>query len=135
MPDSIRLSVTIQAMPQQVYEAWLSSEEHAAFTGDEATVDPTVGGRFIAHGGYINGTTLELEPYSRIVQWWRSTDFPNAAEDSLLEVLLERSPQGTRLTLVHTNIPDGQGDEYTQGWKDFYFEPMKQYFSAKAHGG
>ncbi|MBM3947418.1 MAG: hypothetical protein FJ315_08510, partial [SAR202 cluster bacterium] len=120
------------ATPQQVYEAWLSSEEHAAFTGDEATIDPRVGGRFTAHGGYIQGTTLELEPYSRMLQSWRSTDFHDAAEDSLLEVLLEAVRGGTRLTLVHTNIPDGQGEEYEQGWKDFYFEPMGQYFQEKS---
>ncbi|MDO8751896.1 MAG: SRPBCC family protein [Dehalococcoidia bacterium] len=134
MPDSIKLSVTLSATPEQVYEAWLSSEEHTAFTGDEATIDPTVGGNFVAGSGYIKGTTLELEPYSRIVQSWRSTDFPESAEDSLLEVLLERTRGGTRLTLVHTNIPDGQAEEYEQGWKDFYFEPMKRYFSEKGTG-
>jgi len=26
-------------------------------------------------------------------------------------------------------IPDGQGENYKQGWKDFYFKPMKKYFS------
>lgn len=134
MPESIKLSVTLAATPQQVYEAWLSSEEHTAFTGDEATIDPKIGGKFSAHGGYIRGTTLELDPNSRIVQSWRSTDFPEAAEDSLLEVLLEEARGGTRLTLVHTNIPDGQAEEYEQGWKDFYFEPMKRYFSEKGTG-
>ena len=135
MPESIKLSVALAATPQQVYAAWLDSEEHSAFTGDEATIDPRVGGRFTAHGGYIKGATLELEPHSRIVQSWRSTDFPEAAEDSLLEVLLEKARGGTRLTLVHTNIPNGQGEEYEQGWKEFYFEPMKQYFLEKARGG
>ncbi len=135
MPESIKLSVTLTATPQQVYEAWFSSQEHTAFTGDEATIDPTVGGKFIAGSGYIEGATLEMEPFSRIVQSWRSTDFPEAAEDSLLELLLEEARGGTRLTLVHTNIPDGQGDEYEQGWQEFYFEPMRRYFSEKALGG
>ena len=134
MPESIKLSVTLPATPEQVYEAWLSSEEHTAFTGDEATIDPTIGGKFAAGSGYIRGTTLELEPCSRIVQSWRSTDFPEAAEESLLEVLLEKVRGGTRLTLVHTNIPDGQGEEYEQGWQEFYFEPMTSYFSEKSTG-
>ena len=132
MPESIELSVILPATPQQVYEAWLSSQEHSAFTGDEATVDPTIGGKFTAHDGYIEGVTLELDPFQRIVQSWRTTDFPAGAADSRLEVTLEEASSGTRLTLLHTNIPDGQGNDYKQGWKDFYFEPMKQYFSGNA---
>ena len=132
MPDAIKLSVTLPATPKQVYEAWLSSQAHTAFTGDAATIDPVVRGKFVAGSGYISGTTLNLEPYSRILQTWRSTDFPDASEDSLLEVLLEEASGGTRLTLIHTNIPNGQGEEYQQGWQQFYFEPMKRYFSQKA---
>ena len=132
MPDAIKLSVTLPATPKRVYDAWLNSKEHTAFTGGEATIDPTVGGKFSAHDGYIQGTTLELEPHSRIVQTWRSTDFPDASEESLLEVLLTETRGGTRLTLVHTNIPEGQGEEYEQGWQEFYFEPMRRYFSQKA---
>ena len=134
MTETIQVSAVIPASAERIYKAWLSSQEHTAFTGDKATLDPTVGGQFTGHSGYIKGTTLELEPNSRILQSWRSTDFPNDAEDSLLEVLLEKARGGTRLTLLHTNIPDGQGNEYEQGWKEFYFEPMKRYFSEKGTG-
>jgi len=35
-------------------------------------------------------------------------------------------------TLLHTNIPDGQGESYKKCWKDFYFTPMKKYFKKSA---
>jgi activator of HSP90 ATPase len=35
----------------------------------------------------------------------------------------------TRLTLKHSRIPDGQGEVYRQGWEDYYFQPMKIFFS------
>ena len=62
------------------------------------------------------------------MQAWRTTKFPDDAPDSRLEVLLESDGKNTRLTLLHTNIPEGQGEQYSQGWLDFYFEPMKKYF-------
>jgi activator of HSP90 ATPase len=131
MTESIRISATVKATPRQVYDAWLSSKEHGAFTESKAVVSPKVGGRFTAWDNYISGTTVVLDPYKRIVQKWRTTDFSPGVPDSTLEVLLEETVTGTRMTLLHTDIPQGQGDQYKQGWRDYYFKPMKKYFSAK----
>jgi len=128
MTESLQLSTTLPASAQQVYQAWLSSAEHAGFTGGAAEIDPAVGGAFTAWDGYIQGKTLELEPFSRILQSWRTTDFPAGSADSLLEVRLAEAEGGARITLVHTGTPDGQADEYRQGWEDYYFAPLKEYF-------
>lgn len=130
MPQSFRISAVIPATPQRIYNAWLDSKEHSAFTGGNAVVDPRVGGEFSAWDRQIWGKTIELEPYRRIVQTWRTSEFPPDSPDSRLEVLLAEANGGTRVTLVHTNIPDGQGEEYRQGWKEYYFKPMKLYFKA-----
>ena len=103
-------------------------QQHAGFTGGAAEIDPAVGGAFTAWDGYIQGKTLELEPFSRILQSWRTTDFPAGSADSLLEVRLAEAEGGARITLVHTGIPDGQAAEYRQGWEDYYFAPLKEYF-------
>ena len=118
-----------QEVEERIYKAWLDSTEHGDFTGSPAEIDPKIGGSFSAWDGYIEGVTLELAPYHRILQSWRADDFPPEASDSRLEVLLEVVPEGTRLTLVHSNIPDGQAAEFKQGWEDFYFTPMKAYFT------
>jgi hypothetical protein len=31
--------------------------------------------------------------------------------------------------VLHSAIPEGQGDQYAKGWQDHYFEPMRAYFS------
>lgn len=46
MTESIKVSATLAATPQRVYKAWLSSEEHGAFTGGQAVIDPKVGDKF-----------------------------------------------------------------------------------------
>ena len=128
MADHLTSEIILPAAPQTVYEAWLDSFEHTAFTGGEAEIDSNIGGQFSAWDGYITGRTLELEPFTRIVQSWRTTEFPENAPDSKLEILITPAPKGCQLTLNHTEIPAGQGKQYDQGWKDFYFEPMLKYF-------
>jgi uncharacterized protein YndB with AHSA1/START domain len=129
MPDSFEISTILPVSAQQVYEAWLSSDKHGAMTGGGARIDPVIGGQFNAWDGYITGTTLELEPYRRIVQSWRTAEFPADAPDSRLEILLAEDAAGTRLTLKHSNIPAGQGSSYESGWASNYFDPMKDYFA------
>ena len=128
MAESIEVSEVFPVSPDELYRAWLNSELHSAFTGGTAVFDPTVGGRFTAWDGYIEGTTEQLEPPRRILQSWRTTDFPADSPDSLLEILIEPAEGGSKLTLLHSNIPQGQGKSYEQGWYDHYFLPMKKYF-------
>src|SRR6185369_1989682 len=106
---------TLPASPERVYEAWLDSDEHGAFSGGIAKIDPVVGGKHAAWDSYIEGVNLILEQPRRIVQSWRTTEFPEEAPDSRLEILLDEVDGGTRLTLIHTNIPDGQADQYEGG--------------------
>ena len=118
----------MNAKAEKIYKAWLSTEGHAAITGSPAKVDGSVDGDFSAWDGYISGMFLELEPNRRILQAWRTAEFPSEAEDSIVEILLEEEHNKTKLTLKHTNIPKGQTDNYKTGWEDFYFKPMRKYF-------
>ena len=128
MKNEFTLVVTINSKAEKFYEAYLSSEGHTALTGSPARVDGTVDGDFTAWDGYIQGMFLELEKNKRIVQAWRTAEFPAEAEDSIVEILLEEDHGKTKLTLKHTNIPKGQMDNYKTGWEDFYFKPMREYF-------
>ena len=128
MKNGFTLSEIIPAKPAEIYEAWLSTEGHTAMTGSPAKVDGNVGGKFSAWEGYIFGTTLELTLNQRIVQTWRTSEFRNDAPDSHLEILLEEVVEGTKVTLIHHDMPEDQVDSYRQGWEDFYFKPMKEYF-------
>lgn len=127
--ESFTLTTTLPASPKEIFNAWLSSEGHSQMTGSQAKVEGGSGGAFKAWDGYIWGITLEAEPVHRILQSWRTTEFPENSPDSRVEILLEESPDGTKITLIHTEIPDGQADSYKQGWEDFYFTPMRKYYS------
>ena len=111
-----------------IYKAWLSSEGHSQMTGGEAQCSEVEGDAFSAWDGYISGTNIKLVPDQEIVQNWRTTEFAEEDEDSLLTIQLEPTKEGCRLKLKHERIPEGQSD-YEQGWHDHYFTPMSEYFT------
>jgi activator of HSP90 ATPase len=129
MSAEFTVSALFNVPVKELYDAWLSSEAHSAFTGSRAEIDPVVGGKYSAWDGYITGETLELEPPQRILQNWRTTEFPEDSPDSTLEVRFEEEEMGTRITLIHKGMPESQAENYRQGWTDHYFDPMERYFS------
>jgi uncharacterized protein YndB with AHSA1/START domain len=130
MLDKITVSGIIPATPEEIYDAWIDPEKHGAMTDSTVTSegDGTVGSSYTASDEYIHATFTELEPGARIVQAWRSTEFPEDAGDSIVEVILAPAANGTKVTINHSEIPEGQGKEYKKGWKEFYLDPMKAYF-------
>ena len=117
--------------PKEVYQAYVDPKKHSEFTNSEATGKPVVGGKFTAWDGYISGKFLELEEGKRVVQEWMSTDFPEGASPSRLELTFREVPKGTEIVMVHSSVPKDQEDETAEGWTEFYWEPMKQYFKKK----
>lgn len=131
MKNSLKVSITLPARAKEIYEAWLDSKEHSAFTGARAVVSDKVGGKFSAWDDYISGKNLELKSGKKIVQSWRTTDFDDSDSDSNLEITFEEEKDKTKITLMQTGIPEGQKEELEKGWEDFYFSPMKKYFEEK----
>lgn len=127
--ETIRQTHFIPAPPDEVYDAYVDPARHAAFTGAEASSDREVGGRFTAHADYISGEILELVPGEKIVQAWTTTEWPEGAPPSRLEIRLASKDDGTELTMVHSEVPAEQADSYRQGWIDHYWKPLQRYFS------
>lgn len=129
--ESLELVEVLKVPPERLYRAWLDSKEHSAMTGTPTTIQPVEGATFEASEGYIRGINVLLEPNRRIVQNWRTTEFPPGAPPSRLEVLFEEDPEGTRVVLRQTEIPEGQAERYREGWREYYFSPMSDYFGAE----
>ncbi|MFD2726803.1 SRPBCC domain-containing protein [Hyunsoonleella rubra] len=122
------LKSTFNTTAKELYLSWLNSEKHSKMTGGLAECSENIGERFTAWDGYIWGKNLELEPFHRIVQSWRTTQFGDYEKDSQIEILLKEIKDGqTELILIHTNLPES-GEHYKKGWKDHYFEPIKAFF-------
>ena len=129
---TIKQTVIIPASPKEVYDAYVDPKKHAKFTGSGATGKPAVGGKMTAWDGYIFGKYLELEDGKRVVQEWTTTDWVEGYPASKLELTFKEVPEGTEITMVHSNVPKEKADEIADGWIEFYWNPLKEYFSKKA---
>jgi activator of HSP90 ATPase len=118
--------------PAQVYEVLLDGKKHSKMTGGKASDAGTIGAAFTAWDGYISGTTLELDPARRILQDWKTTEWPDGAAPSKVEWTFSEKDGGTEVTLVHSDVPVEQVESYRGGWVDYYWTPMKEYFAEQA---
>jgi activator of HSP90 ATPase len=121
-------TIIVPATPLEVYEAFVDSEKHTAFTGSEATGNPEVGAPFTAWEGYIFGKFLTLEPGKRLVQEWQTTEWPEGYPPSKFELTFKAVSAGTEITMTHSGIPKEQEKEVAEGWDEFYWVPLKEYF-------
>lgn len=127
----ITQSVFIAAKPEEVYDALIDPKKHSIVTGAKATCDTRVGGEFTAWDGYIFGKNLKLEKGKRIVQEWKTTEWPEGYPPSTVEFSFKEKEGGTELTLVHSKVPTEQAEAYRQGWIDYYWKPLGEYFGKK----
>ncbi|MEO0896503.1 MAG: SRPBCC domain-containing protein [Bacteroidota bacterium] len=128
MKEQFEISYSFAVSPEKVFKAWLDSKAHTDMTGGLAECSDKEGNSFTAWDGYINGRNITLISGQKIIQSWRTVEFSEDDEDSLLVLTFEEEAGGCKLILHHSNIPSGQ-TTYKQGWVDNYFLPMETYFS------
>jgi activator of HSP90 ATPase len=133
MPTAIiRQKVTMPASAAEVYTAFTDPKQHNHCTGAKAAGSPKVGGKFSAWDGYIKAKYLILEPDKKIVQEWSTTDWEQGYPASTLTLTLTQKARGTEIAMVQTGVPESQSESFAKGWKDFYWTPMKAYFSGRS---
>jgi activator of HSP90 ATPase len=77
------------------------------------------------------GEYIELLKGKKIVHWWTTTEWPEGYPPSRMELRLKPVGKKTELTMIHSRVPAEQAARYAQGWKEFYWEPLKEFFGKK----
>ncbi|MFS8131416.1 MAG: SRPBCC family protein [Candidatus Dojkabacteria bacterium] len=126
----IKLYTTIKASPHQLYNAFMDAEVHSKFTGASAVIDPKVGGEFKVWDGSLHGKTLELQDDKKIVQEWRSDEdnWPEGVFSTLTLEFNNKFDGTTEIVLTQTGVPEAVAKDVEQGWEDYYWKPLKEYF-------
>lgn len=127
---SIKQQTIIPAKPLDVYNALMDSRRHSKFTSSICKIGKKEGSPYSAYDGYIRGKNIKLVPGKKIVQTWQAVD-GKWPEDHFSEITFEfkASPKGTLLKFSLKGIPAAQVAEFKTGWPEFYWEPLKIYFS------
>ncbi len=124
---NIEQIVTINAPAKDVYDVLMDSSQHSEFTGAKATIDNKVGGKFSVWDGYASGVNLELIPGKKITQTWRASDWP-AGVESKITINLFQKGEDTELEFTQTGVPDEFYQDIKDGWQDYYWKPLKDFF-------
>lgn len=125
---TIRQEVEFSASAHEVYEALMDEGKHSAFTGSAAKISREEGGPFSAYDGDITGRNVKLVPDALIVQdWYCETDgWPEGHYSRAEFSLKDRKGGGCVLEFTQTGVPEGSFEEISEGWKEYYWEPMKR---------
>ncbi|HLO81511.1 MAG TPA: SRPBCC domain-containing protein [Chitinophagaceae bacterium] len=116
----------IPANPEEVYNALTNPLAIRLWTGEPAEMSEEPGSEFFLWEGSISGRNISFIPGKRIEQQWY---FGEQDEPSIVTIILHPHAQGTSVELRHTNIPDSEYADITQGWGESYFQALDDFFS------
>ena len=131
---NIKQWTILPCTPDKAYNAWLDSKKHGEMIEGNAKIDPKTGGLFNIWDSSVTGKTLELDPKKlMIVQEWRY-EYDNWPKDHFSKVTVEFLHHGTnetKLNFSQIDIPAEYSKDIEKGWKEYYWEPMKKYFTKR----
>jgi activator of HSP90 ATPase len=125
---TIKQKATFDATPDEVYQLIMDEKKHAAFTGTKVKMSTKVDGKFDVFNGYIKGYNIELMKGRKIVQAWYFAE--EGWPDNYFTIctfLFEEVDGKTKMTFVQTGVPEEHAESLKEGWKEYYWVPMKAY--------
>lgn len=118
----------IPAEPEDVFAALTNPFTIELWTGYKAIMDDKAGTEFSLWDGSITGKNLEVEKNTKLVQEWY---FGEQREQSVVTIKLFENKKGTQVELRHTNIPEEDYENITQGWVEYYFGAIKEFLEVE----
>lgn len=117
-----RTTIDIDAAPEVVFRFLVTDEGMTAWMGRWASLEPVPGGAFAVDiAGYpARGTFLEVDPPRRVIVSWGfegNESLPPGASTVSFE--LTAIGAGTRVEVIHTDLPDTDVPGHRDGWNHF----------------
>jgi uncharacterized protein YndB with AHSA1/START domain len=122
---AVELETRIAASPEVVFDFFTDPDKMIQWMGRSAQLDPRPGGSLrcdINGRDVAAGEFVALEPPRRLVfSWgWDAEDAVTPAGSSTVEVELTPEGDGTRLRLVHRDLPSAEtAEKHRHGWQHY----------------
>lgn len=124
---TIRQTYFIEAPVSDVWQALINPKKIDAWGGGPAKMDDKPGTEFTLWGGSIWGKNIKVEPEKELVQEWFSDEDEKWDKPSIASFMLVPDKNGTRLDLLHTDVPGKNAKSIDEGWKEYYLGPLKEF--------
>ena len=117
-----RTSIDIAATPEVVFEYLVTTDGMLTWMGQHAVLEARPGGVFAVDsaGDPSRGRDLEVTPPRRVTVSWGiagSDEFPPGL--SRVTFTLTAIGLGTRVEVLHTDLPEPRVPGHTAGWQHF----------------
>ena len=115
----------LPATPVEIYTALTNPFTIELWTGEPAIMSTEPGTEFSMWDGSISGKNIAFIPDAKLVQQWY---FDGQDEPSIVTIKLHPDKHGTSAELRHTNIPDEAFADISNGWDEYYFGALEEFF-------
>jgi uncharacterized protein YndB with AHSA1/START domain len=122
---TIRQHHFISADPEEVFSAITNPFTIELWSGYPAQMEASEGTEFSIFDGDITGRNIRVTPNVQLVQEWY---FGDQQEESIVTIDLKPHQLGTKVNLEHTNVPDDDLENIEEGWKEYYWGAIKEFF-------
>jgi activator of HSP90 ATPase len=116
----------INAEPSDVYSALTNPFTIELWTGYKAVMSTEPGSEFSLWEGDITGTNIEFIQDRKVVQEWFFGDNPNK---SIVTITIQPDKEDSQVTVEHSNIPDEDFADIAEGWREYYFGAINNFFN------
>lgn len=118
------LKETFMCSCEDFYNVLVDRQRVEAWSRGAQVYNAEKGGQFLLFSGNVSGTFTELVDSKKIVKSWRLKHWPDG-HHSEATIVLDQTDKGTRMTLTQTGVPETDVERTKQGWKNFYWNPIK----------
>jgi activator of HSP90 ATPase len=123
---TFKKTFNISAEPSDVYAALTNPYTIELWSGYSAVMSEEEGSEFSLWEGDITGRNIEFIPNKKVVQEWF---FGDQTEKSLVTIIIEPDRENSKVTVEHTNIPDEEFADIAEGWREYYFGAINNFFN------
>ena len=116
----------INAEPSDIYSAITNPFTIELWSGYPAIMSTAPGSEFSLWEGDITGKNLEFVQNKKLVQEWY---FGEQAEKSVVTITINPDRENSLVTVEHTNIPDNEFNDITEGWREYYIGAIIIFFN------
>ena len=116
----------INAEPSDIYSALTNPYTIELWSGYHAEMSAEPGSEFSLWEGDITGKNLEFVQDRKVVQEWY---FGDQSEKSIVTISINPDGENSHVTVEHTNIPDDEFAQISEGWREFYIGAIINFFN------
>lgn len=124
---TVVMDVVFQCSGDDFYNVLTTPDLVSAFTHQSVMFQAIKGGRFQLFDGNITGEFIELCPGKKIVQHWRTKQWPDWLY-STVTVNINQQEDHTKVKVTLVGVPKSDETMTRQNWERYYFTPIKRTF-------